>query len=379
MQGKRKFKLKHFISYIVLFAALILFIVLDSVGVLRRSSLLLITQMSYSIILAVSLNLIVGFLGELSLGHAGFMCVGAYIGGFVANILYDAGMSSAILVFIISAIAGALSASVAGLIIGLPALRLKGDYLAIVTLAFGEIVRTIFKNLDVFGGAMGITTRKYGSDLFVVAMILVIFTVFVARNLIRSKHGRAIRAIRDNEIAARSVGVNVTYYKLMVFVIGAFFAGIAGVIYAHNTTPVNQSFFSFNYSIEILVMVVLGGMGSINGSIIAAAALTFINVQLTTQLSGDMAAIKNLIYALILIVVVMFNNAPALAGVREKVRLGRLIDRLFPSRLKPSETDNSDNGTAAWDKIPTKIEMDALLSTDIIPENTADSSEKDGD
>lgn len=114
MQGKRKFKLKHFISYIVLFAALILFIVLDSVGVLRRSSLLLITQMSYSIILAVSLNLIVGFLGELSLGHAGFMCVGAYIGGFVANILYDAGMSSAILVFIISAIAGALSASVAG-------------------------------------------------------------------------------------------------------------------------------------------------------------------------------------------------------------------------------------------------------------------------
>lgn len=379
MKSKRTFKLKHFISYIVLFTALILFIVLDSVGVLRRSSLLLITQMSYSIILAVSLNLIVGFLGELSLGHAGFMCVGAYIGGFVANILYDAGMSSAILVFIISAIAGALSASVAGLIIGLPALRLKGDYLAIVTLAFGEIVRTIFKNLDVFGGAMGITTRKYGSDLFILAMILVIFTVFVSRNLIRSKHGRAIRAIRDNEIAARSVGVNVTYYKLMVFVIGAFFAGIAGVIYAHNTTPVNQSFFSFNYSIEILVMVVLGGMGSINGSIIAAAALTFVNVQLTTQLSGDMAAIKNLIYALILIVVVMFNNAPALAGVREKVRLGRLIDRLFPSRRKQFETDDSDNGAAAWDKIPTKIEMDALLSTDIIPENTADGSEKDGD
>lgn len=377
--SKRKFKLKHFISYIVLFAALILFIVLDSVGVLRRSSLLLITQMSYSIILAVSLNLIVGFLGELSLGHAGFMCVGAYIGGFVANILYDAGMSSAILVFIISAIAGALSASVAGLIIGLPALRLKGDYLAIVTLAFGEIVRSIFKNLDVFGGAMGITTRKYGSDLFIVAMILVILTVFVSRNLIRSKHGRAIRAIRDNEIAARSVGVNVTYYKLMVFVIGAFFAGIAGVIYAHNTTPVNQSFFSFNYSIEILVMVVLGGMGSINGSIIAAAALTFVNVQLTTQLSGDMAAIKNLIYALILIIVVMFNNAPALARVREKVSLGRLVDRLFPSRGKTSETDDSDNGAAAWDKIPTKIEMDALLSTDIIPENTDDGSEKDGD
>ena len=348
MQGKRKFKLKHFISYIVLFAALILFIVLDSVGVLRRSSLLLITQMSYSIILAVSLNLIVGFLGELSLGHAGFMCVGAYIGGFVANILYDAGMSSAILVFIISAIAGALSASVAGLIIGLPALRLKGDYLAIVTLAFGEIVRTIFKNLDVFGGAMGITTRKYGSDLFVVAMILVIFTVFVARNLIRSKHGRAIRAIRDNEIAARSVGVNVTYYKLMVFVIGAFFAGIAGVIYAHNTTPVNQSFFSFNYSIEILVMVVLGGMGSIVGSVVAAIILTVL-----PEMLRFLQDYRMLIYAVVLIIIMIFNSSERFAGIRSHLSFQYLFKKIRKRRKanaakkKAAEEAAQENGKEA--------------------------------
>lgn len=169
------------------------------------------------------------------------------------------------------------------------------------------------------------------------------------------------------------MGVNVTYYKLIIFVISAFFAGVAGVIYGHNTTPVDYSFFSFNYSIEILVMVVLGGMGNISGSIISAAVLTFINVKLQTQLSGDLAALKQLIYALILIVMVMWNNAPALRGIREKVNIRSLID-FFTEKVLKKQEKTPEGGidppaSASWDKIPTKIPMDAILSTDITPDN----------
>jgi len=198
--------------------------------------------------------------------------------------------------------------------------------------------------------------------------------VFVSQNLMRSKHGRAIQAIRDNEIAARAMGVNVTYYKLVVFVIAAFFAGIAGVIYSQSNSLVTNSFFSYNYSIEILVMVVLGGMGNISGSLIAAAILTFINVKLTTQLSGDMAALKFLIYALILILMVMWNNAPALRNLRERVNMRRFADwlhRLVLRRARKTPEGGVEPPTnAAWDKIPTKIPMDAVLSTDIKPDHS---------
>ena len=271
---KSSFKLRNYINYICIIIFLILSSIMFFNGYINRSTANLITQIAYSVILAVSLNLVVGFLGELSLGHAGFMCVGAYLGCFIANQLH-ASLSSPLLVLIISMLAGGLLAAVFGLIIGLPALRLKGDYLAIVTLAFGEIVRTIFKNLDTFGGALGLSTKKYGTELFIVALIMVILMLIIIQNLVRSKHGRAITAIRDNEIAAKAMGINVTFYKLFVFVISAFFAGIAGVIYGHYATPVLYSFFSYNYSIEILVMVVLGGMGSINGSIIAAVLITY--------------------------------------------------------------------------------------------------------
>lgn len=311
-------KASGYINYAVVAAVLIITSILGYGGYLDRSTMNLLTMISYSIILAVSLNLVVGFLGELSLGHAGFMCVGAYLGCFLAKYL-NAVISSKLLVLIISMIVGGLIAAVFGFLIGLPALRLKGDYLAIVTLAFGEIVRNIFKNLKLFGGAMGLSTEpvKYGTELYIPALVVVLLMLFVLQNLIRSKHGRAITAIRDNEIAARAMGINVTFYKLLVFVISAFFAGIAGVIYGHYITPVMYTFFSYNYSIEILVMVVLGGMGSVNGSIIAATLITCINYFLQTKLSGDLAAIKNLVYALILIVMIIFNNAPALKGVRE--------------------------------------------------------------
>ena len=199
--------------------------------------------------------------------------------------------------------------------------------------------------------------------------------MFIIQNIIRSKHGRAITAIRDNEIAARAMGINVTYYKLLVFVIAAFIAGIAGVIYGHYATPVLYSFFSYNYSIEILVMVVLGGMGNITGSIVAATLITYVNFQLQTRLSGDLAALKFLIYAIILIVVVIFNNAPAFKAFREKFSIKRFI--LSKKKSDPSEI-KSDG--AKWDKIPTKIQMDEVLSTDVKPDNsfTPDKARKGG-
>ena len=355
---KANTKPKYFTNYIIVLVMLAVTLTMKLTGNLARSNATLLAQISYSIILAVSLNLVVGFLGELSLGHAGFMCVGAYLGCFCANFLHDY-ISSPLLVLIISMLIGGLIAAVFGFIIGLPALRLKGDYLAIVTLAFGEIVRTIFKNLKSFGGALGLDSTRYKGNLFVVGFVVILFTLFIIQNIVRSKHGRAITAIRDNEIAARAMGINVTYYKLFVFVVAAFFAGVAGVIYGHFATPVLYSFFSYNYSIEILVMVVLGGMGNITGSIIAATAITFINFQLQTRLSGDLAALKFLVYALILIVVVVFNNAPKLAGIRERFSLKRLIK----SKKHPSDIHDDE---AAWDRVPTKIRMDEVLSVDII-------------
>lgn len=364
---KDSFKLKHYINYIAIAAALVLFIGLNSAGELSRATLNLLPRIAYSIILATSLNLVVGFLGELSLGHAGFMCVGAYLGSYFSLFLHQY-VDNMLVCFIISMIVGGLAAAVFGFIIGLPALRLKGDYLAIVTLAFGEIVRNIFKNLEIFGGAMGLKTAEIkikSSTLFVVGFIVVLIVLALIQNLIRSKHGRAITAIRDNEIATKAMGINVTFYKLFVFIISAFFAGVAGVIYGHYVTPISYTTFDYNYSIEILVMVVIGGMGSMNGSIIAATLITYVNSLLQSKLSGDLAAVRLLVYALVLIVVVIYNNAPALKSVRERFSLKSLMRKLSkknnPSSIKDDE--------AEWDRIPTKVHMDELLTVDL-PDNT---------
>lgn len=357
-----QFKVKYYINYMVIAVFLVTTMFLNSAGFTTRSFIGLLTRIAYSIIMAVSLNLVVGFLGELSLGHAGFMCVGAYIGCFAGNYLYKV-IDSKLLVFIIAMLIGGTVAAVFGFIIGLPALRLKGDYLAIVTLAFGEIVRNIFKNLSAFGGAMGLGTTKYKSDeLYIISFIVVLIVLFFIQNLIRSKHGRAITAIRDNEIAAKAMGINVTFYKLLVFIISAFFAGIAGVIYGHFTTPVMYTFFSYNYSIEILVMVVLGGMGSINGSIIAATLITYVNFVLQSELSGDLAALKLLIYALILIIMVLFNNAPAFQPIKDKLSIKNLFAKKFAKPVKP-EVIKDD--TVAWPRVPTKVKMDEILSVDM--------------
>ncbi len=370
---KKGFKLKYSITYFILIVFVAVMIGLSSGGVLGRSTVGLLSRIAYSIIMAVSLNLVVGFLGELSLGHAGFMCVGAYIGCYCANLLHPV-LNNPLLVLIIAMIIGGLCAAVFGFIIGLPALRLKGDYLAIVTLAFGEIVRNVFKNLPWFGGAMGLNTKTYKpSSLFIVAFVVVLIVLFLCQNLIRSKHGRAVTAIRDNEIAAKAMGINVTFYKLLIFVISSAFAGVAGVIYGHFATPVMYSFFSYNYSIEVLVMVVLGGMGSLNGSIIAATLITYINFLLQDNLSGDLAALRLLVYALILIVMVLFNNAPAMQKYRERLSIKHWMDQ---RARRKAETVVDDS--AVWARVPSKIPMDEVLSVDLRTEEALPAQDETG-
>ncbi len=370
-------KWKHFINYIAVAVIGIVFTVMSMTSGLTSSTLYLLEKICISVILAVSLSLVVGFLGELSLGHAGFMCVGAYLGGKVSAML-EPMLGNGPVALVVSLLAGGAVAAVCGVIIGLPALRLKGDYLAIVTLAFGEIVRTLFQNSskESFGGAMGLSTPRYDkNELFIFMFILVLVTLAVVQNLMRSKHGRAITAIRDNEIAARATGINVTKYKLIGFTVSAFFAGIAGVLYSYSNYMVQSTKFDYNYSIQILIMVVLGGMGSVNGSIIAAALITFLNTKLATILTGNLAVLQNLVYALILILIVIYKNAPALKGFREKYNFRKLWEKICRPKHDPAR-DRSD--AAEWDRVPTKIQMDELLSVDVTPTNYSPDKPTDG-
>ncbi len=362
-----KFKINHYINYIVIGALTLVLGGMTLAGNRFDNSLLfLLEKMAISIILAVSLSLVVSFLGELSLGHAGFMCVGAYLGGKIASLLVPA-LGNGLVTFIISLAVGAAAAAICGVIIGIPALRLRGDYLAIVTLAFGEIVKTLFQNTsdETFGGTLGLNTPRYDKKyLFLIAFVLVLIALAVVQNFIRSKHGRAVTAIRDNEIAAKATGINVTKYKLIAFTTSAALAGVAGVLYSYSNYTVQSAKFDYNYSIEVLVMVVLGGMGSINGSIIAAALITWLNTWLPTILTGEMAVLQNLLYALILIVIVIYNNAPALKGVRDKYNLGVLMDK-----FRHKDPSHIRDDKAKWDVVPTKISMDEILSIDLTPQD----------
>ncbi|MBP5342343.1 branched-chain amino acid ABC transporter permease [bacterium] len=368
MKDKSKFKLKHFINYIVIGAATIIFTILNFTGVLGLSEQFLLEKITIAIILAVSLGLVVGFLGELSLGHAGFMCIGAYIGGKISALLSSSSLGTGLPNLLISIIVGGIAAAIAGVAIGLPALRLKGDYLAIVTLAFGEIVKTLFLNSsdESFGGPIGLETPRYDRNhLFIIGFVLVLVMLAIIQNIIRSKHGRAITSIRDSEIAARATGINVTRYKLLVFALSAFFAGIAGVLYSFSNYRVQCTKFDYNYSIEILVMVVLGGMGSVNGSILSATLITFLQVQLASILTGDLAVLQNIFYALVLILIVIYNNAPALKGFRETHNLKTFFSKLFKKKKEDVDPSLVKDDEAKWNRIPTKINMDELLSMDV--------------
>ena len=358
-------KLKHYTTYIVLVFCTILFSVLGSAKQLSFSTLLQLESATIAMILSASLCLVVGFLGELSLGHAGFMCVGAFIGGKLSVILTEAGAlgGNELLIMVVCLVVGGLAAAICGMIIGLPALRLRGDYLAIVTLAFGEIVRSLFRNApaEVFGGTLAMSTPRYDrNSLFIIGFVLVLITVIVIQNFIRSKHGRAVTSIRDSEIAARATGINVTKYKLMVFTLSAFFAGIAGVLFSYSQFSVDSKKFDYNYSIQILVMVVLGGMGNIGGSLIAATAVVLLDTFLQKQLTGNLAVLKDMLYALILIGLIVYRNAPALKSFREKWNLKNLL-----GKMKKHDPAKIHDDEAQWDRVPTKIMVDEMLSVDI--------------
>jgi len=376
----KKIKWKHYINYIGIGLVLLIYTIISLTTGLEKSTLINLEKISISIMLAVSLSLVIGFLGELSLGHAGFMCIGAYVGGKISALLMESNNVPNLLVFIISILVGGISAMIAGIIVGLPALRLKGDYLAIVTLAFGEIVRSLFLNSseESFGGPQGLNTPRYDRNtLFILAFLLILFMLFVIQNLIRSKHGRAITAIRDSEIAAKATGINVTFYKLFVFALAAFFAGIAGTIYSFSQYTIQSSKFNYNYSIEILVMVVLGGMGNITGSIISAVLITLLQNKLPIILGGDYAVLQNVLYALILVLIVIYNNAPVFKTFRETYNLKKLMQKLFKKINDPSYHKDDE---AKWDRVPTKIEMNEILSVDLQPEvSVKDPDEVRGD
>ncbi|MDO5293389.1 MAG: branched-chain amino acid ABC transporter permease [bacterium] len=296
-------------------------IVLVNSGILGYQYRNLLVSVSVNIIMAVSLNLVTGFLGELSLGHAGFMAVGAYTGSLITLHL-DLPMWIEVIV----GLAGAgIMAAIFGILIGIPVLRLHGDYLAIVTLAFGQIIASILNYAkSITGGASGLsnipeyTTSKH----YILVITLVILSVVIMSNIMKSRYGRAITAVRDNYIAAEATGVCIRNYKIFAFVVGAFFAGIAGFMFAHNVGIIKPNKFDFNMSINILVIVVLGGMGSIRGSIIAAIILTIL-----PEMLRDIQDYRMLMYAVLLIAAMLFNNSKLRKRLVEDDTLKRIFKR----------------------------------------------------
>lgn len=339
LKSMNKTTKNNLITYGMVIAAFIIVQILMSAGML--SSLmkgLLVPLCIYSIV-AIGLNLCVGYLGELSLGHAGFMCVGAFSGAFFTKCMVNTGMNET-LRFVIAILIGTLVAAFFGFLIGIPVLRLKGDYLAIVTLAFGEIIKNVINVLYIgrdsagfhisikdarslnmgddgemiINGAKGImgTARQ---STFLVGIIIILISLTIVFNLVNSRSGRAIMAIRDNRIAAESVGISITKYKLMGFTISAAIAGAGGVLYAHNLSTLQAlpANFGYNMSIMILVFVVLGGMGSFRGSIIAAVILTML-----PEVLRGLADYRMLIYAIVLIALMLFNWAPKSIELRQR-------------------------------------------------------------
>lgn len=347
MKSMNKITKNNFLTYGMVIAIFAVVQILLAAG--KVSSLIqgLLVPLCIYVILAVSLNLTVGILGELSLGHAGFMCVGAFASAFFSN-LFEESMPMG-LRFVLALLIGAVAAAVFGILIGIPVLRLRGDYLAIVTLAFGEIIKNLvnvlyvgydsrglhFSMKDVMSlglesdgvvlikGPQGISGTPQDSS-FVAGILLVLLTLFIVLNLMHSRTGRAVMAIRDNRIAAESIGINVTKYKLLAFTISASLAGVAGALYAHNlsTLAATSARFGYNMSIMILVFVVLGGIGNMRGSIIAAIVLT-----LLPELLRGLSDYRMLLYAIVLIVMMLFNWAPKALAFRE-----RMSAKLFPKR-----------------------------------------------
>ena len=336
LKSLNKFTVTNIKCYgMVIIAFAILYPMLQADMISNKISGLLIPICAY-VVMAISLNLTVGFLGELSLGHAGFMSVGAFSGVITVACMQD-GMLAPVKL-LIAIIIGGIMAGILGLIIGIPVIRLKGDYLAIVTLAFGEIIKNIincvYVGLDGSGlhfsmksaEALGMDAGKMilngpqGAvsiskiSTFTAGILLILFSLFVVLNLVNSKTGRAVTAIRDNRIAAESVGINITKYKLTAFIISAIIAGMAGALYAMNFSTIAARKFDFNTSILILVFVVLGGMGNIPGTIIATTLLYML-----PELLRQFSDYRMLIYAIVLIVVMLATNSPRMKMYKDKI------------------------------------------------------------
>ncbi|KGR91928.1 ABC transporter [Ureibacillus massiliensis 4400831 = CIP 108448 = CCUG 49529] len=295
-------KSKAFWSYSIL--ALVIYAVVQvmiSGGMLDAYYQNMLVTMCINIMLAVSLHIVIGITGQFSIGHAGFMAVGAYFSAIATMKLG--------LLFPIAIVIGALVAGLAGLLVGIPSLRLKGDYLAIATLGFAEIIRIIFVNVDYVGGAAGMVVNQMSNWTY--AYIGVIITILVVANFTYSRHGRGCISVREDEIAADAMGINTTYYKVVAFAIGSAFAGVAGAIYAHNIFIIQPTAFGFLKSFDILILVVLGGLGSLSGAIIAAVFITFV----TTYLA-NFPETRMIIYSLVLIIVMLYRPT-GLMGTKE--------------------------------------------------------------
>mgnify|MGYP003377762683 CR=1 FL=1 len=352
MKKMKKSTRTAFLTYLSVILVFAVMYALDSAGMLTRSLSGQLVPICCYMSMAVSLNLTVGILGELSLGHAGFMSVGAFSGVIASMYMKDI-IPSVPLRLALTMIVGAALAAVAGVIVGAPVLRLRGDYLAIVTLAFGEIIKDLVNCLLVgydskgLHIAMNLTGNMSINDLgleaggvaiikgaqgatstltiasFTAGFILVMVTLFVVFNLVNSRAGRAIMALRDNAIAAESVGINITKYKMMAFVTSAALAGAAGALYGVNFSSLQATKFNFNTSILILVFVVLGGLGNLWGSMVAAAALTILPEALR-----QFSDYRMLVYAIVLILVMLATNNPTLKN---------MLGRLKPSKKQEKE------------------------------------------
>lgn len=354
----RKETKNNFITFGGTAVLFIVMAILSSAGKLTSSLTGILPTVGIYVILAISLNLTVGVLGELSLGHAGFMCIGAFTAGAVSLACRDT-IQPEWLRFAIALIAGGIMAAVFGVLIGIPVLRLRGDYLAIVTLGFGEIIKSIVGNIflvsdknglhfgflkapenidaatktELLRGPRGMSPPRDTTVWIVVIVLLIALAVLMT--FIDSKSGRACKAVRDNYIAAQSVGINVTKYRLMAFAFSAAIAGVAGGLYAHSLSNISASKFNYDLSILILVFVVLGGLGSLRGSIIS----TIILYALPELLLRDLGNYRMLIYAIILIAIMLFNNAPFFINLKKRIAASAFVRKII-KKLDKFDKDN---------------------------------------
>ena len=321
-----KTKMISYISTFILLAVLYFILTgMIGAGFISRYQTNILTLICINIILAVSLNVTVGCLGQITIGHAGFMSVGAYAAALFAK----SGIVEGIPGYILALIIGGIVAGIIGIIIGIPALRLNGDYLAIITLAFGEIIRVLIEYFGFTGGAQGLRGIPRFNKFGVIYIIMAV-SVMMMFSVMTSRHGRAVLSIREDEIASGASGINTTYYKTFAFTISAVFAGVAGGVYAHYLGILGARQFDYNYSINILVMVVLGGMGSFTGSILSAIVLTIL-----PEVLRGFSDYRMIVYSLLLIMTMIFRPTGLLG--RKEFQITKIIERFMKKKGDSNE------------------------------------------